>query len=81
MKRHLKNLLCWFGFHGRMDVIQTFGSAEHIGCPSCGRRYAIHHGMKACIPWSDEAKSMYEAFGYDIDGPLAKWDSYREGRS
>ena len=76
----LTKIRCRLGWHKRLDVIQRFGAAEHIGCPDCGRRYAIHHGMKVCIPWDDEAKTMYEAFGHDVDGPLSRWNSYREGR-
>jgi hypothetical protein len=73
--RFLRPLLCRLGFHPRLQVIQSFGAAEHIGCPDCRREYAIHHGERASLPWDADFEKLYGAdgFGYDIDGARQKW--------
>jgi len=73
----MTRLLCRFGRHRRLDVIQTFGAAQHIGCPDCGRQFGIHHGVRACVPWDGDFADMYRSFGHDVDGPLAKWQARR----
>lgn len=72
----LRKLLCKFGRHKRLDVIQTLGAAQHIGCPDCGKRFGIHHGERVIIPWDSDLAQMYRAFGHDVDAPLAKWEKY-----
>lgn len=58
-------LLCRLNHHRKLDVIQSFGSAQHIGCPDCGREYGIHHGMHAVIPWTADLNEIYLLMGYD----------------
>ncbi|ASQ10196.1 hypothetical protein CDO22_17925 [Sinorhizobium meliloti] len=77
----IDKIRCRLSYHRRLDVIQSFGSAQHIGCPNCGKQLAIHHGIRVCIPWDADLKSMYEDFGYDVEGPLSKWQAYRKGRA
>lgn len=68
---------CRFWMHPRLDVIQTFGSAQHIGCPYCRREYGIHHGMQAVIPWTSELAELYGWMGYDTEEASARWRRYR----
>lgn len=68
---------CRLGWHKRLDVIQSFGSAEHIGCPDCGKQMGIHHGVRTVVPWDADLQDMYERFGYDVEGPLATWRRVR----
>ncbi|ASY64441.1 hypothetical protein SJ05684_c30170 [Sinorhizobium sojae CCBAU 05684] len=70
-------LRCRIGWHRRLDVIQSFGSAQHIGCPDCGKRFGIHHGIRSVVPWDADLHSMYEMMGYDVNGPLSRWERYR----
>lgn len=81
MTRLMRRFLCRMGSHKRLHVIQTFGAAQHVGCPDCGREFAMHHGFRAFVPWSDDAEEMYRMFGYDIDGPRNRWRAaLKEGR-
>jgi hypothetical protein len=80
MSAILRRLLCRFGWHKSLDVIQTFGAAQHVGCPDCGRQFGIHHSERACIPWDADLADMYTRFGFDIKGPLARWQAYRTAR-
>ncbi len=34
------------------------GQVQVIQC-SCGRQYAIHHGMRCVVPWNEELKDFY----------------------
>lgn len=68
-----RDLKCRFGFHPRLQVIQHFGSAQHIGCPHCRRHYAIHHGMRVVLPWDSDFASLYEDMGYDTHGAHQRW--------
>lgn len=72
-----RRIMCRLGNHRRLDVIQSFGAAEHIGCPDCGRELAIHHGVRTVIPWDGELAQMYRDFGHDVDAANAKWRAYR----
>lgn len=65
--------LCALTLHPRLEVIQTFGQAQHIGCPRCGRHYAIHHGLRMILPWDADFAKLYADMGYDVDRPLARW--------
>jgi len=78
---YLRKMLCRLGRHKQLDVIQTFGAAEHVGCPDCGRRYAIHHGLRTFLPWDGGFAQLYRDMGHDIDAPLAKWQAYRRIRA
>ena len=77
MSKLLTRIRCRIGWHKCLDIINTFGSAQHIGCPDCGRQFGIHHDMRVVIPWDSALASMYESFGHDVKGPLAKWQKYR----
>lgn len=70
-------LKCRLNMHPRLDVIQTFGSAQHVGCPCCRREMGIHHGMRVVIPWSPDLSELYQDMGYDTEGPSARWRRYR----
>lgn len=72
-----QRLKCRMGWHPRLDIIQTFGAAQHIGCPYCGKELAIHHGVRAVVPWDSEFAEMYQRFGHDTDAETAKWQAYR----
>jgi hypothetical protein len=73
----LTKVRCKLGRHKRLDVIQTFGAAQHIGCPDCGREMAIHHGMRACLPWDSEIEQLYRDMGYDTAAPHRRWKHLR----
>lgn len=62
--------------HSRLDVIQTFGAAQHIGCPYCKREFGIHHGMRAIIPWDSDVAEMYQFMGYDTETPTRRWRAH-----
>jgi hypothetical protein len=79
-RKLVRGIRCRLGFHKVLDVIQTFGAAQHVGCPDCGRDFAIHHGVRAFLPWDAEFADMYRRFGHDVDGPLALWRAVRVGR-
>ena len=81
MRSLFKKLRCRIGMHQQLDVIQTFGSAQRIGCPDCGKTFGIHHGVRACIPWDAELEDMYRMFGHDTTAPFSRWDAYRKRRS
>ena len=68
---------CRLGLHKSLDVIQSFGSAQHIGCPRCGKQFGIHHGMRTVIPWESDLESMYDRLGYDTAAAIDKWQRYR----
>ena len=69
----IDNLRCRLGWHRRLQVIQSFGEAQHIGCPNCGRQEAIHHGLRTVIPWDAELAQLYRDMGYDVDGATRRW--------
>lgn len=73
----LQRLRCRLGFHGGLNVIQSFGSAEHIGCPRCGRQMGIHHGMRAVIPWESDLEQLYRDMGYDTAAAMGAWQEWR----
>jgi len=73
----VRRFRCRFGWHKGYDVIQTFGAAQHIGCPDCGCQFGIHHGVRSIIPWDEDLASMYTDFGYDVGGPLNRWKARR----
>lgn len=81
MGRLWRRLLCRLGKHKRLNVIQSFGPAQHIGCPDCGRQFGIHHGVRGVVPWDADLADMYRGAGYDIEGPLSRWHSYRRALS
>lgn len=70
-------LRCRIGWHSRLDVIQSFGSAQRIGCPHCGKQMGIHHGMRAVVPWDAEMADLYDRMGYETEAAHAKWQAYR----
>jgi len=75
-----RKLRCSVAMHRRLDVIQSFGSAQHIGCPDCGREFGIHHGQKVVIPWDNDLAQIYKDFGCeDVDGHTRRWHEYRFG--
>ena len=76
--RWFQSIMCRFGNHRRLQVIQSFGAAEHIGCPDCRRELAIHHGMQAVVPWDSDIADMYRRFGYDVDGATTKWREHTD---
>ena len=69
----LRKIGCRFNMHPRLDVIQSFGSAQHIGCPYCRREYGIHHGERVIIPWDSELAELYEFMGYDTESATRRW--------
>lgn len=69
----IRSVRCRLNLHPRLDVIQTFGSAQHIGCPHCRREFGIHHGMQAVIPWSPDLAELYQMMGYDTETPSLRW--------
>jgi hypothetical protein len=71
-----QRIMCKLSYHPKLHVIQSFGSAQHIGCPPCGREMAIHHGQRVVIPWDSELSEMYQFMGYDTDAATAKWRSH-----
>jgi len=73
MSKLLTAIRCRIGWHKRLHVIQTFGSAQHIGCPDCGRQYGIHHGLRTVIRWDADLADLYRSMGHDVDGPLREW--------
>lgn len=75
-----RSLLCRFKLHRSLNVIQTFGAAQHIGCPDCGEQMGIHHGMRAVIPWDPELAQLYKDMGYDVDAATARWQAWRRER-
>lgn len=79
--RAFRRIMCRFGRHKQLDVIQTFGAAEHVGCPDCGRRYAIHHGERVILPWDSGFSQLYSNMGFDTEAPLAKWQKHRTRRA
>lgn len=73
----MRKIRCLIGWHRQLDVINTFGAAQHVGCPDCGRQFGIHHGIRAFVPWDADFADMYRSFGHDVDGPLARWNARR----
>lgn len=73
-----RKMMCGIGRHKRLDLIQTFGMAQRVGCPHCGKQFAIHHGFQSSISWGAEVESMYRLFGHtDMDEKHASWQRYR----
>lgn len=73
----MRRIGCHLGWHPCLDVIQSYGPAQHVGCPYCRREYGIHHGIEVIIPWDDKLSEMYRFLGYDIDGPTMRWRAYK----
>lgn len=76
-----RRAMCRLGLHKRLDIIQSFGQAQHIGCPDCGRRFGIHHGMRTVVPWDGRFDEMYEFMGYDIKGAERRWQERRQANT
>jgi len=66
-------LMCRIGRHHRLDVILSFGSAKHIGCPDCGAQMGMHDGLRAVIPWDGEVATFYADMGYPVEQATAQW--------
>lgn len=73
----IQSVKCRFWMHPRLDVIQSFGSALHIGCPYCKREYAMHQGMEVVVPWDDTFAVLYDLMGYDTETASVRWRRYR----
>jgi hypothetical protein len=73
----IQKLLCRLNHHPRLEVIQTFAAAQHIGCPACRREFGIHHGERIVIPWDSELDSLYELMGYEVEAPARRWRAAR----
>lgn len=71
--RLIDRFLCAIGSHRHLHVIQSYGAAEHIGCPKCGRQMAIHYGLRTILPWDGEIAQLYRDAGYDVDGATDRW--------
>jgi len=69
----LQRIACRFGMHPRLDVIQTFGAAQHIGCPYCRREFGIHHGERIIIPWDSELAELYQMMGHETEAASQRW--------
>lgn len=76
-RKFIGRLLCRMGRHPKFDLIQSYGTAERIGCPRCGREMAIHHGLRTIVPWDSELAQMYRDMGYDVDAATVKWQRHR----
>lgn len=73
----IDRIRCRLGFHRALNVIQSFGAAQHIGCPRCGREMGIHHGVGAVIPWEPDLEQLYRDAGYDTAAATAQWQRWR----
>lgn len=74
MMRNLwRKLMCRIGRHETLDVIQTFGVSQHIGCPHCGREFGINHNVLAIIPWDPSLEAMYRTIGYETRYAGDRW--------
>ena len=59
-------LLCsWLPWHRWVIRKQYSRNAECLTC-SCGRKYAIHHGMQVMVPWDQEIDDMYDLIDRDL---------------
>lgn len=76
-RRAMLALRCRFGLHRRLQIIQSFGASQHIGCPDCGREWGIHHGMRAVASWDPELDQLYRDMGYDTAAATARWRERR----
>ncbi len=81
LSRAYRAVRCWFGYHRSLHIIQSYGAAQHVGCPHCGTEMAIHHGMRAVLPWDSEIAQLYRDMDYDVDAATAKWQAHRAVRS
>jgi alkylation response protein AidB-like acyl-CoA dehydrogenase len=77
----LRLIGCRLGWHRRLDVIQTFGAAQHIGCPDCRREMGIHHGVRTVVPWDSDLEQLYRGMGYDTETPTSRWYAFLERRA
>lgn len=73
----VQRFFCWLNMHPKLDVIQSFGSAQHIGCPYCRREWGIHHGERVLIPWSPDLAEMYDFMGYETEAASERWRQYK----
>lgn len=69
----LRRIRCRLNLHPRLDVIQTFGAAQHIGCPYCRREFGIHHGERVVVPWDSDLAEMYDFLGYKTAESTRRW--------
>jgi len=69
----VRKLLCRLGFHKRLQLIQSFGAAQHIGCPHCRREFGIHHGAQTVVAWDADLEEMYVFMGYDVVAARRAW--------
>ncbi|GAA4108536.1 hypothetical protein ACFFTN_01150 [Aminobacter aganoensis] len=76
----IRRVLCRIGHHRQLDIIQTFRAAQHVGCPDCRRRYAIHHGLRTFVPWDSDFADLYEGMGYDTAHATNRWFDYLDTR-
>ena len=74
-----RRLLCRLGRHYRLDVIQSFGAAKHIGCPDCGAQMGMHDGLRTVIPWDGELAQLYTDAGHPVAQATAQWLRRRRG--
>lgn len=68
-----QRIRCKLSMHSRLDVIQSFGAGQHIGCPHCGREFAIHHGDQIVVPWDSSFDELYQMCGYDTEAASKRW--------
>lgn len=71
---------CAIGLHKRLDLIQSFGSGKHVGCPDCGKQYGMHDGLRVIVPWGDQFNELYEFMGYDPQEATERWQASRKRR-
>lgn len=76
----IHRIRCALGHHRALNVIQSFGAAQHIGCPRCGKEMGIHHGMRAVIPWDPDLEQLYRDMGHDTAKATEAWQRWRHER-
>lgn len=76
-----RSFWCRIGRHKRLHVIQSFGSAKHVGCPDCLREFGMHDGLRAFLPWDGEIEQLYADTGYDVPAYRAKWHAWLKARA
>jgi len=69
----IQSIKCRFWMHPRLQVIQSFGSGKHIGCPHCKREYAMHDGARVVVPWDGDFEDLYQSMGYDTETASVRW--------
>ena len=76
----LHSIRCALGYHRTLNVIQSFGAAQHIGCPRCGKEMGIHSGIRAVIPWDSDLEQLYRDMGHDTAAATTAWQRWRRQR-